>query len=150
MLTDIKYFTENQMLNKLYNVFDGNHHSITFNINATSANAGLAKESDGGTVKNLTILGKIATADKYAAAVIGVAAGGTTTISNVASYITIETGVVGDGTHGGIVGVVNSPVNMKDCWAGALLPAASTTVCRWAPWRPTPVADALSAATWAL
>lgn len=68
LLTDIKYFTENQMMNKLYNVFDGNHHSITFNINATSDNAGLAKESDGGTVKNLTILGKIATANKYAAA----------------------------------------------------------------------------------
>ena len=85
LLTDIKYFTENQMMNKLYNVFDGNHHSITFNINATSDNAGLAKESDGGTVKNLTILGKIATANKYAAAVIGTAAGGTTTISNVAS-----------------------------------------------------------------
>ena len=129
LLTDIKYFTENQMLNKLYNVFDGNHHSITFNINATSENAGLAKESDGGTVKNLTILGKIATANKYAAAVIGVAAGGTTTISNVASYITIETGVVGDGTHGGIVGVVNSAVNMKDCLFGGRIVGSSTNSC---------------------
>ncbi len=129
LLTDIKYFTENQMMNKLYNVFDGNHHSITFNINATSDNAGLAKESDGGTVKNLTILGKIATANKYAAAVIGTAAGGTTTISNVASYITIETGVVGDGTHGGIVGVVNSAVNMKDCLFGGRIVGSSTNSC---------------------
>lgn len=129
LLGDVNYFSADQMMSNFYGVLDGNHHSITLDINTSETAVGLIRDLQGGTVKNLTILGKIVTAGQFAAAVAGRTSSGTNTISNVASYVDIETSISGDGTHGGLVGVVNNATNISNSLFAGSIKGTSTNNC---------------------
>lgn len=129
LMADIDYFSASQMMNNFYGVLDGNHHSITLDINTQDDASGLIRDLQGGTVKDLTILGTISTVGKFAAAVAGRTSSGTSTISGVASYVNIESSVAGDGTHGGIVGVVNAALNLSNSLFAGSIKGSSTNSC---------------------
>ena len=58
------------------------------------------------TISGCTATGTIATNGKYAGGLVGIVQG-TTTITNCRSSVTIESSTSGDGTHGGLVGVLD-------------------------------------------
>lgn len=129
LMADIDYFSSSQIMNQYYNVFDGNNHTITLSIQTDKNNAAIFANSDNATVKNLTIRGSIITNGQFAGSVFGITGGGTSIISNVASYVDIETGVSGDGTHGGFVGCANANVNITNCLFAGSIKGTSTNCC---------------------
>lgn len=129
LLADIDFFSSDQMLSNFYGVLDGNHHSITLDINTSESGVGLIRDLMGCTVKNLTILGKIVTTGQFAGSVGGRASSGTSTISGVASYVDIEAGITGDGTHGGLVGCVNSATNFSNCLFAGSIKGSAVNCC---------------------
>ncbi len=88
-------------------VFDGRGHSVTVNITATEDVSGLFAFVGGSqaVVKNLIVRGTVATSAKFAGGVVG-ALHTRATVENCTSYVSINSSVNGDGTHGGIVGYV--------------------------------------------
>lgn len=129
LMADIDYFSQDQMISAFYGVLDGNHHSITLDINTTESSVGIIRELMGGTVKNLTVLGKIVTSGQFAAGVAGKTTSGNNNITGVACYVDIDASISGDGTHGGIVGVVNSSLRISNSLFGGSIKGSSTTNC---------------------
>ena len=108
--------------------FDGGGHTLTFNYTATGDNAAPFAYITGATIKNLRVAGTINTGYKFAA---GIAAEcGTTTITNCQSSVTINSSVVGDGTHGGLIGHQSSgTLTINSCLFDGELMGAKTTSC---------------------
>ena len=126
---DIDYCTEAQMLGDYYGVLDGQNHTITVNINREADDAALIqKMQQGSVVENLTVRGTITTSAKFAAAVAAHTYGAT--VRNVASYVDIVSTVNGDGTHAGIVAVVESgATKIENCLYAGTMSGSSTTSC---------------------
>lgn len=103
--------------------FDGNNHTIKgLNINATAANQGLFGIINGGTVKNLTVIGNISSTKSYIGGIVGkMQAGcvencaylGTVKISTTSGYVG---GIVG-GSEG--TGSITACVNKSEVLGGA-------------------------------
>lgn len=103
--------------------FDGDNHTIKgLNINATAANQGLFGIINGGTVKNLTVIGNISSTKSYIGGIVGkMQAGcvencaylGTVKISTTSGYVG---GIVG-GSEG--TGSITACVNKSEVLGGA-------------------------------
>lgn len=111
--------------------FDGNGHSIKVNQTGSS-DVALFGNIGACTIKNLTVTGTINTSVKYAA---GIAMhkygdGTTATIENCISDVTIESTVSGDGTHGGIIAVVDyGTLNINHCAFTGAINGSTTNKC---------------------
>ena len=93
--------------------FNGNGYTISINYDMNSQVAGLFRNiSDGAVITNLTVDGTISTSNKFAGGIAGHLTNGTAFIENCTSRITINSGVKGDGTHGGIVARLNDNSNI--------------------------------------
>ena len=88
-------------------IFDGDGHTLTLDYSATTDYAAPFRFVDGATIRNLTVAGTIATSKKFAAGLIGQAAG-IVAIDHCRSRVTINSSIAGDGTHGGFVGIMQS------------------------------------------
>lgn len=132
--------------------FDGHGHTLNFTFNynlKTRENAEMDSyvgkhiapfsRVSGGTIKNLKVSGTITIPNrnvdnnenqyKFAAGIAGYASY-STVIQNCISNITIDSRINGDGSHGGIVGVVyNRNTTIKDCLFTGKLLGSSTTNC---------------------
>lgn len=135
LLADIDYFTKEQIMGTFRGTFDGDYHTITVDINTDANNAAIFANSDNATVKNLVVRGNIVTSAQFAAAVVGITAGGVTNISNVESYVHIVSSRAGanggsaDGTDGGIVGCANAEVNISNSLFAGSIKGATTNCC---------------------
>ena len=111
--------------------FDGNGHTIKVNQTGSS-DVALFGNIGACTIKNLTVTGTIHTSVKYAA---GIAMhkygdGTTATIENCISDVTIESTVSGDGTHGGIIAVVDyGTLNINHCAFTGAINGSTTNKC---------------------
>ncbi len=95
--------------NKYSGTFDGGNHTITVNLSG-GENTALFAFADNATIKNLTTAGTIAASGKYAAGFVSQLWTGIT-LEGCVSKVTIDSTVSGDGTHGGLIGVVNEGAN---------------------------------------
>ena len=97
--TDIVYFSH---------CFDGGGHTITLDISDAPEYCALFRcVGWGATIRNLTVDGTIVTQNKFASGLVSEAVSGDLTIENCRSDVVIESGVAGDGTHGGLIAVTN-------------------------------------------
>ncbi len=87
-------------------IFDGDGHTLTLDYSATSDYAVPFRFVDDATIRNLTVAGTITTAKKFAAGIIGQAAG-IVNIDHCHSSVTINSSIAGDGTNGGFVGLIH-------------------------------------------
>ena len=88
-------------------IFDGGGHTLTLDYSATADYAAPFRFVDGATIRNLTVAGTITTSKKFAAGLVGQAAG-IVTIDHCRSRVTINSSIAGDGTHGGLLGIMQS------------------------------------------
>ena len=87
--------------------FSGGGHTLTLDYSATADYAAPFRFVNGATIHDLTVDGTINSSKKFAAGIIGQAAG-KVTINHCRSHVTINSSVNGDGTNGGFVGVMQS------------------------------------------
>lgn len=125
---DITGLTEAMVIKDFRGTFNGNWHTIEYNINHPAANAGLI-ELLGGTVKNLYLKGTLTTDDKYAGSVAGNTANSAAFIDKVVSYVTIKSNVDGDGTHGGFVGCAGSELTITNSMFAGSIEGEKTSCC---------------------
>lgn len=104
---DIVNFGDGMMIPSYAGHFNGNYHTLTYSMSRSADNAAFFNTlNDGALVENLIVNGYITTSNKYAA---GIAShtNGSVTIRGCQSYVDIVSSVSGDGTHAGLVGVVD-------------------------------------------
>lgn len=118
--------------------FDGNGHTITMALNDENESVKLAiapfRNVDGN-IYNLKVTGTISTSGKFAGSIVG--RGMYLKLTNCYSDVAITSSVSGDGTIGGLVGILQNPYSnlytskctIEGCvFAGKLL-GESTTHC---------------------
>ena len=109
-------------------------HTLTFTKGTSSSafdeqNCAPFRYVKNATIRNLKVAGDIYTNKKFAAGLIG-RSYGTTTITNCLVGTVIHSTVNGDGTHGGVVAMPSSTLNIEDCaYTGHLLTNNSTNSC---------------------
>ena len=86
--------------------FDGDGHVLTVNITSSDLYAAPFRHVDG-TIVNLSVSGTITTSNKHAGGIVGLAT--YLELRNCASDVTINSSVDGDGSHGGLVGLIRNP-----------------------------------------
>ena len=129
LLADIPNFTLPQMIENFYGILDGNGHKVTLNINSTQRNSAfISTLQNGAEVRNLVIDGTITATDKYAASVAAYSQEGSR-ISNVTSHVKIASEVAGDGTHGGLVSIVNGYTTIDNCLFDGSITGTGTNSC---------------------
>ena len=98
---------------KFKGIFNGQGHTLTLNDLSASKEAACApfRYVEGATIANLHTTGTVKadnnTASKFRSGLVG-QSDGNTTIHNCWSSVTISSGISGDGTHGGFIGVSDS------------------------------------------
>ena len=102
--------------------FDGGNHTLTLDYSTSADYAAPFRFVNGATIHDLTVDGTINTSKKFAAGLIGQAAG-TIAIDHCHSSVTINSTVNGDGTHGGFVALIPSgETTIRGClFDGSLL-----------------------------
>lgn len=128
---DIEYPSTQKMLSTdqgYHGDFDGQGHTITLDMNRDGQDAGLFKAISGATIHDLTVQGKIAINDKFAA---GVAAqvSGSNLLNRVRSCVNITSTLEGDGTHGGFVGVNSGTLTFENCLFDGRIESDVTSHC---------------------
>lgn len=120
-ISSLKTFGIGTSENPYSGTFDGNGYTLTIGLNSTAQYAAPFRYVNGATIKNLIVKGSITTGQKFAASIVGMSEG-TTKIENCLSYVTINSSVSGDGTHGGLVANVSSGTTTIDScgFAGAI------------------------------
>ena len=110
--------------------FDGNGHTIKVNQTG-SKEVALFGNIGSCTIKNLTVTGTINTSEKYAAGFAMHKYGtGTAHIQKCISDVIINSSIDGDGTHGGIIGVVdNGTLNINNCAFTGAINGSTTNKC---------------------
>ena len=106
--------------------FDGQHHSVTVQMNTDQNYTALFRYLDG-TVKDLTVKGNISTSAKFAAGIAGGTDGAR--IEGCTSEVNISSTVNGDGTHGGIAGVTNNNTYITGCLFSGIISGSNTDCC---------------------
>lgn len=112
-------------------VFDGQGFRITIEATADSVDTAIFRAVENATIRNLIVDGTIESQNYKFAASVSAEIYGISVIENCVSYLTIESTLNGDGTHGGFVGVVNTGAHltMTNCvFLGSLL-GPNTTKC---------------------
>ena len=116
--------------NRFKGTFMGDGHTLTVNYTATANDCAPFLYIDGATINTLKVTGTISTGYKYAA---GIAAHsyGTSTIKNCWSNVAISTTISGDGTHAGLVAVLESggSLSIANCLFDGSITGGSTTNC---------------------
>ena len=88
--------------NKFSGHFDGNGYTLTVNYDTDEQYAAPFRYVDGAEISNLVVAGSITTSKKFAAGIVANAKGNTR-ITNCRSSVTINSSVIGEGSHGGFV-----------------------------------------------
>ena len=114
--------------------FDGQNHTVKVGFNNTSAeNTALFCQVNGGTIKNLKVAGNITTNQKFAGGICA-------TINRKAAIVNCESNVTitdsrteeVDGTHGGIIALVQSHgdgVEISNCLFSGAISASKADGC---------------------
>ena len=123
--------TEGKEVHPFKGHFDGNSHKLTVSYGSQGSPfneeyCAPFRYIDGADIHNLHVAGAIYTQKKFAAGIVGKAVGNNN-IANCRSYITINSSVNGDGTHGGLVAnIVEGSTTITDCaFFGSLLGSAT-------------------------
>ena len=114
--------------NPYQGTFDGQGHSLNVYLSG-GQNVAPFSVINGATVKNLSVSGTIAASGKYAGSIVGLVQGNAVTIDHCQSSVVISSSVSGDGTHGGLVGLANAPVNINNCIFSGGISGAATNNC---------------------
>ena len=115
-------------------IFDGGDHTLTFNRG--TASEPFAEEFcapfrhvNGATIRNLKVSGHIYTSRKFAGGMVA-HSWGSTNINHCSVATVIHSSLSGDGTHGGLVGLMDGVGNLSDCvYTGRLLTTNGTIMC---------------------
>lgn len=110
--------------------FDGNGHTIEFIYTASSSNTALFRLISNATITNLRVKGSITVPAncKFAGGIVGWSQN--STIENCISSVKINSQIVGDGSHGGIVGLAQTGTTyIKNCMFIGQLLGSSTDNC---------------------
>lgn len=101
---------------------DGQNHLLQIHIESQEGVDGPAPfKCLGGIVRNLRVSGDISTLEKFAGSIAGHSSN-SALIENCFSDVNITSTLGGDGTHGGLVGVVDGITNINGCmFAGSLV-----------------------------
>ena len=131
LTADIDLGTDGTMIgsdaNRFRGIFDGKGHSITVNSFPEKEGQAIFRNIEGNAlVQNLKVQGTITTSKKEAA---GIAAWGRGTIRNCWVDLRVESGVAGDGTHAGFVGVASEGLVIENCLSQITINGASTENC---------------------
>lgn len=111
-------------------IFDGNNHTVTLTISSSTEYLALFSYVNGATIQNLTVDGEINTDNHFAASIIGKVVGGSVTLQNCLSTVTINSSFAGDGTHGGLVSLVDSgTLNIQNCGFAGKIIGTTTKNC---------------------
>ena len=100
--------------------FDGMGHTLTFNMGSESSpisdeNCAPFCNINTATIKNLKVEGAVYVSGKYAGGIVGKSTR-KSTIQNCISSLSIKSTLSGDGSHGGIIGIVNNNVTtIQNC-----------------------------------
>lgn len=108
--------------------FDGAGFSITIALERQTNYAGLFAHLSG-MVQDLTLRGTISTSGKFAGMVSEMLGG---TLLRCQSYVDITSTVEGDGTHGGLAGLISDATSfaqIQDCIFAGTIKGASTNSC---------------------
>ena len=114
--------------NRYQGTFDGAGHAITINMFSESTDdlALFQYTGFGAIIQNLKVQGTITTAKKFAAAIVANNYG---SIRGCYADVTINSTVVGDGTHGGIVARGFGGTTIENCLAKVTILGETTTSC---------------------
>ena len=98
--------------------FNGNGYSLTVNYNNRASQnvpnlAPIMHAANGAIICNLTTDGTFSPQQKFAAGIVGQVDEGNVFIENCRSRISLMSNVAGDGSHGGLVGIVLSGGNLR-------------------------------------
>ena len=117
--------------------FDGCGHTLTFNYTTDADNAAPFQWIKNAVIKNLTVMGEIRSSQMFAAGFVA-RAYGDNAIENSVSSVTIHATKVGDGTHGGFVGRIESDCKtftFTDCKFNGTFDGSNTdNWCPFAAW----------------
>lgn len=129
LTTDLSISTEFGDFNNYFTgTFDGNGHTINFTKGFDTWYGGLFRYIKNATIKNLRVKGTITTSHTFAGGIVGYSIN--STIQNCISSVIINSSKSGDGSHGGIVGIVESYTTViKDCIFNGELLGSSTNCC---------------------
>ena len=108
--------------------FEGGNHSIALNLSGGLCTAPFSAVS-GATIRNLTVTGKIAASDMFAASLVGFVINNAVTIEHCQSSVAITSTVDGAGDHGGLVGDATAPVKINNCIFSGSITGAKTIEC---------------------
>jgi uncharacterized repeat protein (TIGR02543 family) len=115
--------------NRFKGTFMGDGHTLTVNYTATANDCAPFLYIDGATINLLKVTGTITTGYKYAA---GIAAHsyGNSTIRNCWTSVAITSSISGDGTHAGLVAVLDGgSLNIANCLFDGSITGENTTNC---------------------
>ena len=137
---DITPAGDNDVNRDFKGTFDGNGHTLNVNCSGTGRFIALFRGTYGATIKNLRVVGSItnqATSsdnneNRFSAGLVGNCQAGTV-IQNCVISVTITSKIIGDGSHGGIVGCVTSaaekPIRIVNCLFNGKLLGSKTNNC---------------------
>ena len=113
-------------------IFNGQGHTVTLNQDFGSANySSLFGDIENAVICNVKTAGIIYTTGKHAAGIVGCMDGTRSKVISCISDVVISSNTDGDGSHGGIVGFVNSDAaDITDCMvSGDITMHDKTTSC---------------------
>jgi hypothetical protein len=99
-------------------IFDGNGHTLTVNINASSQYQAPFRYIGTATIRNLHTKGEISSSEKFIGGLVAsIIHDATVNIEGCRSSMTLKSSVYGDATNGGIVALVrdNAIVTLRNC-----------------------------------
>lgn len=114
--------------NRYSGTYDGNGHTLTVALTATGEACGPFSYTNSAKIVRLFTAGTITTAYKFAGGIIGHSFGNTEIYSCVSS-VSIESSISGDGTHGGLVGIMDSSLTIVNCLFNGRIGSSSTSHC---------------------
>lgn len=110
--------------------FDGNGKKVTLKLSGSAEYLAMFSYVKGASIQNLTVDGSVNPSYHFAASIIGRADGGTVTLKNCLSTVTINSSYDGDGTHGGLVSIAGSgTLNIQNCGFAGKIIGTKTTYC---------------------
>ena len=122
--------TNTSLSKKFEGIFLGNGNTITVNIDTKDKYTAPFGSLSNATIQDIVVEGEIKTSNKFAAGVAGFATG-TCYFVNCHVSMDINSTVNGDGTHGGLLGLVDSSstANFTNCSFEGKLLGSKTTNC---------------------
>lgn len=110
--------------------FEGNGNKVTLKLSSDKAYLAMFSYVNGATIQNLTVDGTIDASNHFAASIIGRVTGGTVTLQNCLSVVTINSSFDGDGTHGGLVSIVaGGTLTLQNCGFAGKMIGSQTEYC---------------------